>query len=281
MQHTSSSQPKAYYNKEFLFSPDARTIRILAEYLEPQRRLRKHKIRGTIVMFGSARALPPEDLAVEVLRTREQIEKAPPAEAQRLLRHISSMERMSAYYAEAAELARLLTLHFNGASDGRERHVICSGGGPGIMEAANRGAHEAGGKTVGFGISLPHEQTINRYIDPSLAFEFHYFFMRKYWFMYLARALIVFPGGFGTIDEFFEMLTLVQTRKVTKNLPIILYGSRYWEEVIRWDVMQDWGVISPEDVNLFKYCDTPEQAFEYLVKEIKPYGSETGATSPE
>jgi len=260
--------PKAYYNKEFLFSPHARTIRILSEYLEPQARLKRHKIRGLIVMFGSARANSPEELDGKILGMREQLKIAGDDEAALLRAQITRDERMSRNYADAARLSYLLTEHYKSLPGAKNRYVVCSGGGPGIMEAANRGAREAGGKTVGFGISLPFEQGINRFIDRDLAFEFHYFFMRKYWFMYLAKALVVFPGGFGTMDELFEVLTLVQTRKVTKKLPIILYGSRYWEEVIRFDTMIEWGVISPEDVNLFKLCDSPEEAFEYLKTEI-------------
>ena len=260
--------PKAYYNKDFLFSPNARTIRILAEYLEPQTRLRQHKIRGLVVIFGSARALSPEELADKIRATQKQIEAAGEEDAARLREQITCFERMSRYYADAARLSYLLTQHYQAIPNAKNLYVVCSGGGPGIMEAANRGAHEAGGKTVGFGISLPFEQGINRFIDRDLAFEFHYFFMRKYWFMYLAKALVVFPGGFGTMDELFEVLTLVQTRKVTKKLPIILYGSRYWEEVIRFDTMIKWGVITPDDVNLFKLCDSPEEAFEYLKQEI-------------
>lgn len=260
--------PKAYYNKDFLFSPNARTIRILAEYLEPQARLKQHKIRGCVVMFGSSRALSPEELAEKIRETWRTLETAADEEAIKLREQITSLEQMSRFYADAARLSYLLTQHYQAIQNAKNRYVVCSGGGPGIMEAANRGAHEAGGKTVGFGISLPFEQGINRFIDRNLAFEFHYFFMRKYWFMYLAKALVVFPGGFGTMDELFEMLTLVQTRKVTKKLPIVLYGSRYWEETIHFDNMVKWGVISAEDVNLFMMCDTPEEAFEYLKREI-------------
>ncbi|MBU0509037.1 LOG family protein [Patescibacteria group bacterium] len=219
-------------------------------------------------MFGSARAMSPEDLAEEIKKAWASLESASDAEAAAIRQKVTICEQMSRYYADATRLSYLLTKHFQGIPDARNLYVVCSGGGPGIMEAANRGAHEAGGKTVGFGISLPFEQGINRFIDRDLAFEFHYFFMRKYWFMYMAKALVVFPGGYGTMDEFFEVLTLVQTRKVTKKLPIILYGSSYWEDIIRLDNMVKWGVISPEDVDLFKICDTPEVAFEYLRREI-------------
>jgi uncharacterized protein (TIGR00730 family) len=260
--------PKAYDNKEFLFGPQARTVRILSEYLEPQARLRQHKIRGTIVLFGSARALSPEEFEVEVGRAQEEMKGAPESDVQVIRRRLDRMERMSHYYADAVTLSRMLTEYFQSLPDARDRHIICSGGGPGIMEAANRGAFEAGGRTVGLSISLPMEQNNNRYLNPDLTFEFHYFFMRKYWFMYLARALIVFPGGFGTMDELFEMMTLVQTRKVRKRLPIVLYGSSYWENAVHFETMADWGVISPEDTNLFRICDNPEEAFNYLKSEV-------------
>jgi uncharacterized protein (TIGR00730 family) len=257
--------PKAYDNKEFLHRAQARTLRILAEYLEPQERLRLHKIRGTIVMFGSARALSPEDLAKAMQQQSAQLEAASGAEILAIRQRMAGMERMTKYYNDCARLSSMLTKHYHGLPDPRDRHVVCSGGGPGIMEAANRGAREAHGKTLGLCISLPHEQTNNRYLDPRLTFEFHYFFMRKYWFMYLARGLIVFPGGFGTMDELFEMLTLVQTQKVRKTLPVVLYGAAYWQEVLRLDIMVDWGVIAAEDLNLFKFCDTPEEAFDFIV----------------
>ncbi len=274
--------PKAYYNKDFLYGPNARTIRILSEYLEPQARLRQHKIRGTIVMFGSARALPSEALPAEFEKIKAKLETAPAEEAKRLRERMNQMEQLTQYYTEAAELSRLLTKHYQEFPNAKNRYVVASGGGPGMMEAANRGAREAGGKTIGFGISLPFEQGINQYIERDLAFEFHYFFMRKYWFMYLAKALVVFPGGFGTMDEMFEILTLVQTRKVTKNLPIVLYGARFWEEAVRFDVLIKWGVISPEDIGLFKICNTPQEAFDYLVKEINHQGlSETEPPSVE
>lgn len=259
---------KAYDNKEFLHGAQARSLRILAEYLEPQARLRQYKVRGTIVMFGSARSLSPEELAIALKEAYEKLKTADNGEGLRIRQKMAAQERMAQYYADAQQLSYRLTEYFQALPDARDRHVVCSGGGPGIMEAANRGAREAGGRTLGLGISLPHEQGTNKFLDPRLTFEFHYFFMRKYWFMYLARALVVFPGGFGTMDELFEMMTLIQTRKVRKRLPIILYGSRYWEEAIRFETMIDWGVISPEDVNLFKICDTPEEAFEHLKTEV-------------
>ena len=246
----------------------ARTIRILAEYLEPQMRLRNHKVRGTVVFFGSARALAPEELEAHVQLVQQPLDGTDPKEAEQIHHRIHFMRRMSRYYEDAVRLSSMLTTHFQTLPDPRYRHLVCSGGGPGIMEAANRGAVQAGGKTVGFGISLPLEQSANRYLAPPLTFEFHYFFMRKYWFVYLARALVIFPGGFGTMDELFEVLTLIQTHKLKKRLPIVLYGSEYWNDVIDFKSMVKWMVISPKDLELFKICDSPETAFDFLTSHI-------------
>lgn len=264
--------PKAYDNEEFLHGPHARTLRILAEYLEPQMRLRQHKIRGTIVFFGSARALPPEEMEPEIERLKLNMATAELTAASEIEQQIRRTQRMTHYYEDAAKLSSLLTKHYMQQHDARDRLVVCSGAGPGIMEAANRGAAEAGGKTLGLGISLPFEQGANRWTDPKLTFEFHYFFMRKYWFMYLSRALVVFPGGFGTFDELFEVLTLLQTHKVRRRLPVVLYGSEYWSRVLNMEAMVDWGVISAPDVNLPHRSDTPEDAFNYLISEIHNFG---------
>lgn len=260
--------PKAYDNPEFLHSAQARTLRILAEYLEPQNRLRNHKVRGTIVFFGSARALAPEELNKHVELARQPLEGLDPKEAEQIHRNIESMKRMSRYYEDAVRLSSMLTTHFKSVADARYRHLVASGGGPGIMEAANRGAVHAGGKTVGFGISIPLEQGANRFLDPRLSFEFHYFFMRKYWFVYLARAMVIFPGGFGTMDELFEVLTLIQTHKLKKKLPIVLYGREYWTDVLNFEAMVKWMVVSPKDLELFKICDTPEEAFDFLIARV-------------
>ncbi len=260
--------PKAYDNGEFLHGAQARTIRILAEYLEPQMRLRHHKVRGTIVFFGSARALAPEELAKHIELAQQPLEGLPPAEVEQIHHSIHFMQRLSRYYEDAVRLSSMLTTHFQGLPDPRFRHVVCSGGGPGIMEAANRGAVHAGGKTVGLGISLPLEQGANRFLHPGLTFEFHYFFMRKYWFIYLAKALVVFPGGFGTMDELFEVLTLIQTQKLKKKLPIVLYGSEYWNDVIDFKAMVKWMVVSPKDLELFQICDTPQHAFDFLTSHV-------------
>lgn len=224
--------PVAYLNQSFLESPDARALRILAEYLEPLAHFREQKIQDTIVFFGSAR-----------------------------LKEDGPLGR---YYQEARDLARLLTEWTNCLDLGAHRFVICSGGGPGIMEAANRGAQDAGGKTIGLNIGLPFEQTSNPYVSPDLAFEFHYFFMRKFWFAYLAKALVVFPGGFGTIDELSEILTLAQTRKLQSNIAVVLYGSSYWKEVLNFDALVRHGMISESDLQLFQYADDPSAALSIL-----------------
>jgi uncharacterized protein (TIGR00730 family) len=231
--------PLAYRNDEFLKHPDARPLRILSEYLEPLTHFREHKIRDTVVFFGSARLT----------------EDGP----------------LGRYYEAARQLARLITEWGDTVAGGVNRFVVTSGGGPGIMEAANRGAAEAGGKTIGLNIGLPFEQFPNPYITPELSFEFHYFFMRKFWFAYLAKALVVFPGGFGTLDELFELLTLVQTKKLTKKIFILLYGSEYWNELINFDALVRHGMIAQSDLNLFKFADDPATALELLKEALKVY----------
>jgi uncharacterized protein (TIGR00730 family) len=262
---------KAYLNPQFLKSRDARIVRMMCEYLEPLQRFQRLDVRETIVFFGSARAKPPVQVKEEYEILLEAKKKAggklPKSQRQKLARLEATM-RLSIYYEEAAELASLVTRWAKSLDQGR-RFVICSGGGPGIMEAANRGAAErAGGQTVGLAISLPTEEAPNPFITPDLLFEFHYFFMRKLWFAYLACALVVFPGGFGTMDELFELLTLVQTRKIDRPLPIILYGSKFWKDFLNFDALIRWGTISPQDVKLFKFCDSPKEAFDHLKKEL-------------
>ena len=234
--------PKAYKNMDFLISPEARSIRIQCELEEPKARLKKEGIENTIVFFGSARTPDPEK------------EETP--------------SRQSRFYAEARELSRRLTHWSLETRRGKNAYAICSGGGPGIMEAANRGAQDAGGRSLSLGISLPHEQHVNQYSQEELSFEFHYFFIRKYWFLYMAKAIVVFPGGVGTMDELFESLTLVQTGKVQKEMPIVLYGAEFWNEVIHFDKLVEWGTISPGDVNLFKVIDSVDEAFKYLTGEL-------------
>ncbi|WP_263351096.1 LOG family protein [Acidicapsa acidisoli] len=271
--------PLAYENPAFLNSADGRLIRILAEYTEPLARFRRERIQDTVVFFGSARFYGREeaDRALELLENTGSLAAAPqheqPASIPEIAegtaselgrrRAVAAVE-MARYYEDARRLAHMITTWASSIPSTRHRFVITSGGGPGIMEAANRGAHEAGGKTIGLNIRLPFEQRPNAYITPALNFEFHYFFMRKLWFAYLAKALVVFPGGFGTIDEMFEVLTLVQTRKLAKNITVVIYGSEYWKKVFNFDWLVDTGAISPGDVDLFHFADTPEQAFDLL-----------------
>jgi uncharacterized protein (TIGR00730 family) len=258
-----SAQPLAYHDLEFLDSTDARPIRLLAEYLEPLRRFKMHNIQDTVVFFGSARTLSREfaERALTRLAT-DEAKKAADYDAA-LKRGRKALE-WSQYYEDARTLAHMLTEWSLALEDPRRRFVVCSGGGPGIMEAANRGAHEAGGKTVGLNIQLPFEQGSNPYVTEGLNFEFHYFFMRKFWFAYLAKALVVFPGGFGTLDEMFEILTLAQTRKLSKKLCVILYGSAYWDAVFDLQPLVEWGAVSEADLALLSKVDTPLQAFEKL-----------------
>jgi uncharacterized protein (TIGR00730 family) len=236
-------RPVAYLNEKFLNSPDARAIRMLAEFLEPLSHFRREKVRDTVVFFGSARIAPDGP--------------------------------MGKYYEDARVLAKMLTEWADQFTNSTYRFVVCSGGGPGIMEAANRGACDAKGKTVGLNIGLPFEQFPNPYITPELSFEFHYFFMRKFWFAYLAKALVVFPGGFGTMDELMELLTLTQTQKLAKKMMIVLYGSAYWKEVINFDALLKYGMISPEDLSLFKYADDPQTAFEILQESLMMYAKQS------
>ena len=235
----------AYENSQFVTSDEARPLRILSEYLEPLRRFQQAGIHDTIVFFGSAR--------------------------------LTAAGPLGQYYDDARTLARLITQWSRSLPEDAHRYVICSGGGGGIMEAANRGAAEAGGKTIGLNISLPHEQAANPYITPQLAFEFHYFFMRKLWFAHLARGLIAFPGGFGTLDELMEVLTLTQTRKLERPVPVILYGSQYWNEIINFKALLRHGMISPCDLDLFTFADTPEDALQLLRSHLDP---EAPAPSP-
>jgi uncharacterized protein (TIGR00730 family) len=266
----------AYENDAFLNSPDGRIIRILSEYSEPLSRFRRERIQDTVVFFGSARfrALDEAHRELELLENtgsqqpapeEEQPARDPGEETSELRRRrAEAAVEMARYYEDARQLSSLLTQWAKGLKSRRNRFVVTSGGGPGIMEAANRGAWEAGGKSIGLNIKLPFEQMPNPYITPALNFEFHYFFMRKYWFAYLAKALVVFPGGFGTLDEMFEILTLSQTQKLAKRITVLLYGSSYWQQVINLDVLVDKGAISPRDKDLFQLADTPESAFELL-----------------
>ncbi len=257
--------PKAYKDLEFLNSPDARTIRILAEFLEPQRRFRQANIRDTIVFFGSARIRPRIETMEQLKRAQAAVEKARRPTKKMLLdfRNAEMRVEMSRYYEDATELARLLSRWSRGLNH-PSRFVICSGGGPGIMEAANRGAIRGGGKSIGMNISLPFEQFANQYITSGLDFEFHYFFMRKFWFAYLSKALVVFPGGFGTLDELLEILTLRQTKKITKPVSVVMYGSEYWNKILDFHELLNHGMIDRADLDLFTVIDTPQDAFDHL-----------------
>lgn len=274
--------PMAYLNPEFLNSPDGRILRILSEYQEPLSRFRREKIQDTVVFFGSARfaSLPDAQNALTILEKPGSAKPAAPEQQpggkdsdslQAALKRAHAGVEMARYYEEARRLAHMLTEWTLTLPGKRHRFVVTSGGGPGIMEAANRGAREAGGKTIGLNIRLPFEQYPNPYITPELNFEFHYFFMRKYWFAYLAKALVVFPGGFGTLDEFFEILTLAQTHKLAKKILVIVYGREYWNRVLNLEALADAGTISPEDVNGFTTVDTPEEAFEVLKEGLTKY----------
>jgi uncharacterized protein (TIGR00730 family) len=252
------SAPLAYQNEPFLSSPDGRILRILSEYSEPLSRFRREQIQDTVVFFGSARFGSHADAEARLAELRR-----PPVDPKELKRAQAALD-MSRYYEDARKLASMLTEWSIKIPARRRRFVVTTGGGPGIMEAANRGAKEAGGKTIGLNINLPFEQFPNPYITPSLNFEFHYFFMRKFWFAYLAKALVIFPGGFGTFDELFEILTLAQTDKLAKKILVVIYGSEYWKKLINFQAMIDAGTINATDLGLFKMVDSPEEGFEYL-----------------
>src|SRR3954452_15271700 len=257
--------PLAYENPRYLNGPDGRPLRIMAEYMEPLTRFRREKIQDTVVFFGSARFADLEQAqsGLQLLEKPGAPQLAPPEEQDKVKRARAAVD-MAHYYEDARKLAHLLTDWTKTLPGKRHRFVVTTGGGPGIMEAANRGAQEAGGKTIGLNISLPFEQMPNPYITPELNFEFHYFFMRKLWFAYLAKALVVFPGGFGTLDELFEILTLAQTEKLAKKILVLIYGKDYWSKVLNLEALADAGAISPNDVNLFHYVNTPEEGFEIL-----------------
>ncbi|OGA38921.1 MAG: lysine decarboxylase [Betaproteobacteria bacterium RIFCSPLOWO2_12_FULL_62_13] len=260
---------KAYLKESFLKSSGARPLRILSEYLEPKNRFDHYQIDDTIVFMGSARLASREQAEAEV-RAAERGEGELESAHRRLA--------MSHYYEDARELARRLTEWSKQLTDEERRFVVCTGGGPGIMEAANRGASEAKGLNVGLTISLPVDEFDNRYVTRELSFHFHYFFMRKFWFAYLAKALLVFPGGFGTLDELFEVLTLRQTHKMRKHLAIVLFGAHYWDEVINFEALVRHGTIDREDLQLFHRTDSVDEAFEIVTRHLTEYAlAERGA----
>ncbi len=245
---------KAYDNREFLHGRSARHLRVLAEFIEPEERLRKHGIHNTIVFFGSA-------LSVDNRTFRKQAPDSTVVPEKAI--------RVSNTHESCIELAKRITAWSQKIKEPAKRFYVCSGGGSGIMEAANKGAELAGGKSIGFNITLPLEQSLNPYITPELRFNFHYFFIRKFWFLYYAKALIGFPGGFGTMDEVFELLTLLQTRKIQKQVPVVLFGKTFWNEVINFKALQEYGVIGPADLKLFKIIDDVDEAFEYITGQLK------------
>ena len=255
--------PKAYENPDFLHSREARAIRILSEYQEPLSRFEHYDIDDTVVFMGSARIKSAEDAAAMAAAAARG--EADPKEAERA-------ERMSVYYEAARKLAFRLTEWSKGLGEDKRRFVVCTGGGPGIMEAANRGASEAKGMNIGLTISLPFEDFENPYVSRELNVMFHYFFMRKFWFTYPAKAVVLFPGGFGTLDELFEILTLVQTQKIKKRLPVVLFGHEFWDRVIDMDALIEFGTISPGDIDLFHRTDSVDDAYDHITRELAAHG---------
>ncbi len=263
------SAPVPYENEAFLRSPDGRILRMLAEYQEPLARFRREQIQDTVVFFGSAR-FQGRKIAAETLAAVGE-KNASPEQLEHDLKRAQANVDMARYYEDARRLAYMLTKWSITIPARRHRFVVTTGGGPGIMEAANLGAHEAGGKSIGLNIQLPFEQHPNQFITPSLNFQFHYFFMRKFWFAYLAKGLVIFPGGFGTMDELFEILTLAQTEKLAKKILVIIYGSEYWNKIINFQAFVDAGTVSQQDLDLFKIVDNPEEAFEFLRGGLTSY----------
>jgi len=263
---------KAYQDADFLNSSDGRTIRMITEYLQPKSKFKKFKVMDTIVFFGSARLKSKRDATKEYNTIKSSNPKGTEDFAKKL-REAQLNLNMSRYYEDAVELSKRLTEWSLNLETNANRFIVCTGGGPGIMEAANKGAKKAGGYSIGLNISIPFEQFVNNYVTQDLSFEFHYFFMRKFWFAYLSKALIVFPGGFGTMDELFEIITLVQTEKIRKKLAVIIYDKKYWNKIINFDALVELGMISKSDLSLFTMCDTIDEAYNAIVKHLKRYYS--------
>lgn len=261
--------PKAYKNELFINAPGGRGLRILAEYMEPLERFKRYDVNHTVVFFGSARIKSREDSLIEYEKIKSLLNENPSEDNLNVaFKRAEKQLEMSRYYEECDELAFRMT---NWAMELKKpnKFIVCSGGGPGIMEAANKGAARAKGYSMGLNISLPFEQMPNPYISPELNFEFHYFFMRKFWFAYLAKALVIMPGGMGTLDELFEILTLVQTEKLRKKISILIYGTDYWNDIINIEKMADNGMISPEDLDLFHYANNVDDAFKILTEDLE------------
>ena len=265
----SETQPKKHFysDAEFYTSPESRSLRILSEYLGPRQRFSRNHIEDTIVFFGSARLVSKQ-------KAEQALKKASKSPSRQMRKKLENNLTMSQYYEDSKALAKKLTYWSKKRKNSKHRYIITSGGGPGIMEAANRGASEAKGLTIGLNITVPHEQSGNKWLTPELCMEFHYFFMRKFWMAYLAKALVVFPGGFGTLDELMEILTLIQTKKIKKSIPIVLYGKNFWDNTINWEYLLKAGTVSKKDLDLFTICDSVEDAFRFLITKIT--GTHTG-----
>jgi uncharacterized protein (TIGR00730 family) len=269
MNKNNGSTQLPWLNLDFMQSPPARLLRILAEYLEPAERLRQARIRDTIVFFGSARSISLSDAEqrLQSIHARCGDNCALPPELELQKQQAQAAFRLARYYDQATELAQRMTEWSKSLTHNRH-FIICSGGSGGMMEAANRGAAKARGKSIGLHIHLATEENPNRFVSPSLVFNFHYFFMRKFWFLYPAKALVVFPGGFGTFDELFEVLTLIQTKKPRKTMPVVLFGAEFWDEVLNFDALAEWGVINRTDLDLFLKTDSVDEAFTYLTTRL-------------
>lgn len=274
---------KAYKNLDFLNSREARAIRILCEYEEPRKRFREQNITDTIVFFGSARAKSLDVVEDEIANLSRELARNNNAEQKATLEQslakAKASRRLADYYEKTRELARRLT-EWDMNRMAEHRYYICTGGGPGMMEAANRGASEvSGGRSIGLAISLPFEESLNPYVSPELGFEFHYFFTRKYWFLYLCKAMVICPGGFGTMDELFESLTLRQTQKIKGPLPTVLFGAEYWNDIMNIDKMAEWGTISLKDLSLYSITDSIDEAFDFIVSNIEKNEQEVSVSS--
>ncbi len=269
---------KGYEDLDFLNSADGRSLRILSEYFQPKSKFRKHKILDTIVFFGSAR-LKSKREAVKEYNMIKSMDPKTTASFAKKLKEAQRLVDFSHYYEDAVELSRRLTEWSLGLEINANRFIVCTGGGPGIMEAANKGARKAGGYSIGLNISIPFEQFVNKYVTPDLSFEFHYFFMRKFWFAYLSKALIIFPGGFGTMDEFFEVLTLIQTGKTRKKLAIVVYDEKFWKEILNFDALVSHGLINESDLKLFTICNSVDQAFNIIVSHLEKHYTSQEANS--